>query len=207
MKWVPVALLTGLLFFSLGTVAWKKGNSGGGTECVMLDAAGINCSSSGGCSITDEAGDSFDYTTADFDSTSDESGTWTFGLPDNLTGTTFTAQVFWTSNDADCNADGDDDVCWTVAAEGLADGGDWDGASLGTSQGREDLCAGVGFLNVSTVTDVITHTWVANERAIVRILRDVDAGHADCSADGLGADARILHVKVCYGVDNVFSGE
>lgn len=180
------------------------------TECVMLDASGINCSTVGGCATTDEAGDNFDYATADFDSgDTDESGTWSFNIPDNITGTTFTAQVYWTSNDAACTNEAADDVCWTVAGSGIANDGDWDGATLGTAQGIEDVCIAVGDLMVSVVSDAVTHGWAADERAIVQITRDADASpHADCpDADDYPADARLLSLKICYEVDNVFSGE
>jgi hypothetical protein len=177
------------------------------TECIMLDASGINCSTTNGCATADTAGTNFDYTLAAFATGADDTGTWTFTVPDNISGTTFVATVHWVGNNASCaNAVGDD-VCWTVAASGIANDAAWHGATLGTSQGVVDRCLANGDLNVSAATDAITHGWVAGERAIVQAVRDVDAGHADCSADDYDQDAGLLAIKVCYEVDNVFSGE
>jgi len=95
-----------------------------------------------------------------------------------------------------------------VAASGIANDAAWNGAALGTSQGVEDVCLANGDLLVTSATDAITHGWVAGERAIVQVVRDVDGGHADCpDADDYTQDAKLLAVKVCYEVDNVFSGE
>ncbi len=177
------------------------------TECVMLNAAAINCKTTGGCATATVAGDNFDYVTADFDSAGDESGTWTFPMPVNIAGTTFVASVYWTSNSALCTAEAADDVCWTVAGASVIDNGDWDGAALGTSQGVDDVCIADGDLMHTSNSDAVTHGWVNNGLAVVQVVRDIDGGHADCTDDRYPADASLLSVEVCYEVDNVFSGE
>lgn len=177
------------------------------TECVMLNAAAINCKTTGGCATATVAGDNFDYVTADFDSAGDESGTWTFPMPVNIAGTTFTYSVYWVSNSALCTAEAADDVCWTVAGASVIDNGDWDGAALGTSQGVDDVCIADGDLMHTSNSDAVTHGWVNNGLAVVQVVRDIDGGHADCTDDRYPADASLLSVEVCYEVDNVFSGE
>ena len=115
------------------------------TQCVMLDASAINCDTTNGCTSTPTAGDNFDYTVATFISGADNFGSWSFNAPPNITGSTFVARVFWTSDNGACNNfDTNDDVCWTVASEGVANNEDWDGASVGTSEGIEDRCIAIG---------------------------------------------------------------
>jgi hypothetical protein len=179
------------------------------TECVMLTAGGIQCSTTGGCTaVPNVEGTNFDYPTADFATGADSDGTWSFPTPPNVTGTTFTAKVYWISNNAACtNEAGTDEVCWTVAGSGIADDAAFHSATLGTSQGIDDVCTANGDAMITTVSDPITHGWAASEVAIVQILRDVDGGHADCNSDQYAQDASLLSVEVCYEVDNVFSGE
>ncbi|GAG36160.1 unnamed protein product, partial [marine sediment metagenome] len=66
------------------------------TECVMLDASGINCDTTAGCTPETIAGNVFDYKTANFANTEDNYGAWSFQIPDNIVGNTFVATVTWT---------------------------------------------------------------------------------------------------------------
>lgn len=191
--------------FSFGKSLPASGSlSNSRTECVILEASAINCSTSSGCATTDNAGTNFDYTSADFDSASDEDGTWVFALPDNITGTTFTAQYYWTTGT--CTATTNDDACFTVAAAGVTDDEAWNGATLGTAVGQDDTCTTADDLYISP-TFTVTHGWTAGDKAIVQVARDVDAGVAGCSDDNISNDVDLQSIKVCYEVDNVFSGE
>ena len=179
-----------------------------GTECVMLDASAINCDTTAGCATVDTAGTVFDYTVATFATAADDFGAWSFVIPTNITGTTFMARLYWTGDHADCdNGASGADVCWTVASSGIANDAAWETATLGTSQGVVDRCLADGDLMISAVTDAITHGWVANERAIIEVQRDVDAGHADCAADDYLHPALLLAVEVCYETSAIQSGE
>ncbi len=178
------------------------------TECVMLNAAGINCDTTAGCATADTAGTNFDYTVAAFATAADDFGAWTFPTPQNLSGTTFIATVYWLGSETACDdTDTADDVCWTVAGAGIGDAGPFESASLGTSQGKVDRCIDDGELLITDVFDAVTHGWEEDELAIVEVSRDVDAGHADCAADAWPNDALLMAVRICYEVDNVFSGE
>jgi hypothetical protein len=180
----------------------------------MLDASAINCSATGGCSITDVAGTNFDYTVATF-TAADEDGTWSFNLPDNLTGTTAVVDIFWTSDDTDCDNGDDTDVCFTLDGGGIADGEDWEVAALaGTLVSVSARCAGDGGADAELFEDTFgtfTHGMVANDRAIVQLARDNDGTDGTgCNAaadDDYTGNAQVLAVKFCYEVDNVFSGE
>ena len=176
-----------------------------GTECVMLDASSINCATTTGC-VTDAnvAGTNFDYTVADFDGTTEEDGAWSFELPENLTGTTFTYQYTWTNTA--CTADTNDDVCFEVSAVGRANSQDWHGSVLGTAIGTMDTCGTNNEIYKSDASAAVTHGFMAGERGIVVINRDTNASSA-CAGDNISNDVRLLALRVCYEVDHVFSGE
>jgi len=207
--WILCVFLVGYTVGGTGGIQSDGSiTSGTLTECIMLEADWINCKTVGGCSITDEAGDNFDYTTADFATDADDQGDWTFGVPDNIAGTTFTVQIYWTSNEAACDTENPaDTVCWVVSSVGKFIFANWDAANTSGAQGVDDVCDGEGLLNVADMPDPITHAWSPNQRAVVRVIRDVDASHADCDVDTYVGSANILHMKVCYEVNNVFSGE
>jgi len=180
------------------------------TECVMLDASGINCATTTGCTTSDVAGTNFDFTAAVFAETDGLDGAWSFELPDNLSGTTFTYQYTWAMPAADtCTGTTNDDVCFEVAAAGVADNENWVTATLGTAIGTMDTCqtAETGdHLYKSATSSAVTHGWTAGDRGIVKVNRDTDASSA-CADDNITGSVHLLAVRVCYEVSNVFSGE
>ncbi len=179
-------------------------NGVSGTECIMLDASTINADTTAGCAIADVAGTVFDFTVCDFSDGADDFGAWTFQLPDNLTGTTFVANYFWST--ATCTSDTNDDACFTVAAAGVSNDEAWNTATLGTAVGDEDTCTTANDLYKSPDLTV-THGWSPDDRAIVEVSRDEDGGLAACAADNISNAVRLHAVKVCYEVDNPLSGE
>jgi hypothetical protein len=177
------------------------------TECVMLDAAGINCKSIGGCTTADVVGTNFDYTVATF-TDADGLGHWSFNLPDNLVGTTAAATVFWSSADAACNG-GTDDVCFTLDGGSATESELWETMSLGGTQvAVTDNCHTDGDL-LTVAFPAFTHDMTAGERAVVQIGRDTEGTDAECVTgdDDYTGNAQLLAVKFCYEVNNVFSGE
>jgi hypothetical protein len=179
------------------------------TECVMLDATAIVSDDSGGCTTATKNGTNFSYRTCDFATGADNRGFFTFELPDNLAGTTASVSFTWISNNAACDSGADDDVCWTIDGDSFAnDAAYHTGALGGTLAAVTDNCIANGdLLRTSAVT--FTHSWVAGERAAVEIGRDVDGGNCAGGAgdDDYAQNAELLAVRVCYEVDNVFSGE
>jgi hypothetical protein len=182
------------------------------TESINLEASDIVCHTTNGCAAAVPAGTNFDYNTADYATDADDYGSWTFNVPDNVSGTTLTAIVYWTSEDADCdNSVGDggtpDTVCWFISIHGLADTNSWHQGGFSDGEGVDDICITAERLNVSDPTDPITHSWSAGDRAVVRVKRDTAGGDPDCVGDEYTQNARLLGVKLSYEVDNVFSGE
>ena len=178
------------------------------TECMMLEGDLLNCKATGGCAIVDIPGTNFDFNVGQYATDADDAGTWTFNVPSNISGTTFIPRLYWVSTHAACDdVDETDDVCWTVGSAGTANDAGWLATDPANAQGVTSRCNTVGDLIITSALDAVTHGWVANERAVVEVIRDVDAGHADCSADAYPQAGLLLAVEVCYEVDNVFSGE
>lgn len=178
------------------------------TECLMLDAAGGVCDTTGGCTSATVEGTNFDYRTMDFATGADSTASWAFELPDNFVGTTAQVYFHWVSNNAACNGGVDDDVCWSLDSASIANDGTWHTAGLsGTADGVTDRCLANGDL-MKTGALTFTHSMTAGQRAMVVVTRDTDgalcAGTAD---DDYAQDASLLAVRFCYTVDNVFSGE
>jgi hypothetical protein len=178
------------------------------TECSYLLAGAINCLNTGGCADPAQVdGTNFTYSTAAFDTATDEAGSFTFGLPANLTGTTASIAFAWASNNAACDDEAGDTVCWTVDGDSFANDAAFNtGALGGTIVGVTDTCIANGDLMVTSEA-TFTHSMAASETAVINVLRDVDAGTTGCTADAYPADAELVWVRFCYEVDNVFSGE
>lgn len=223
---VARALLLAALLFSLpaSSDVYKRGTGGAGgsgnatdgsiagggtlTECVMLDAAGLACSFTGGCATSTVEGTNFDYRTADFDNTTDEDGSWVFELPVNLSGTTATWEAVWISNNAACDGGASADVCWTIDSGSFGNDDAFNtGALGGTLDAETDKCLANGDIMVGPA-GTLTHGMTASERAAVVVSRDVDGGNcAGAGDDDLAADASLMSIRFCYEVNNVFSGE
>lgn len=173
------------------------------TECIMLEGAGTTCKNTTGCAINLLNGTNFDYNVATFADGADDEGTWSFIAPPNLAGTTLVANYYWYTGT--CTAS-NDDVCFTVAGAGVANDEAWVTATLGTAVGAMDTCATANDLYISP--DItITHGIAANDKALIHITRDVDAGIAGCADDNISNDVQLLGLRVCYEVNDVSSGE
>jgi hypothetical protein len=177
------------------------------TECVMLNAAGINCATTTGCNTVDIPATGFDYTVAAFEGTtdSDEDGAWTFPVPKNIASTTFVASYYWTT--PTCTASSNDDVCFAVQSAGVANDGLFNTLTFGTAEGETDTCTTANDIYMSE-DFTVTHGWAEDEMAVVKIYRDNTAAFpTGCTADDILGDARLIALRVCYETNNVFSGE
>jgi hypothetical protein len=183
-------------------------NSGTATECLMLDAGAAIVPSSGGAATGQVDDTNFSYRVLDFDDTSDENAYWSFELPANFAGFTASVTPVWTV--AACTADTADDVCWIIDGGGIADDEAWDGGTLdGSETAGQDVCSAADDLMVGP-TIAFTHLiTISDDRANFKITRDADLGHASCAGDNndVSGDVRLLAVRFCYEVNNIFSGE
>jgi len=178
------------------------------TECVMLDATGGNCLGTGGCTTETIVGGTHDYRTMNFATGADSAATWAFELPDNMIGTTAAVTFVWHSDHTDCDENDADDVCWQIDGDSFADDGAWEAGTLaGTVNGANDICILDGDIMYSAPV-TFTHSMVKSQRAIVKVFRDVAGTPTGCaSEDDYTQDAKLLAVRFCYDVDDVFSGE
>lgn len=176
------------------------------TECISLDVtSGVAVGTP--CVRSNVQGTTFDYQICEFPDGADKAISWAFNLPDNLSGTGATAQVFWTGDEAACNNSASADVCWNVDSGSVADNGTWKNGSLnGTIVGLSDTCQGSGTLNISAAGS-LAHGWTAGQRAMVRLSRATSSANCTANSDDYTGDAQLLSLRICYEVDNIFSGE
>jgi hypothetical protein len=128
----------------------------------------------------------------DFDPTADEFAQWTVAMPDNYDGGTVTAQFHWTANSTSTNS-----VVWGIQARAYADNDAIDQA-FGTAQTVTDANgSSANTLRKSAATSAITigGTPAAGNLVQFRVYRDADNG-----SDNLAADARLIAVKLQYGI-------
>lgn len=181
------------------------------TECMYLPAGSVTCHTTGGC--TDPAqidGTNFSFMASAFATDADDAGSFVWVTPSNLAGTTATIQFYWFSDNAACNGGADDDVCWVVDGDSFADDAAFETGTLaGTAVGVTDKCTADGDIMVSSAA-TFTHSYAADQPTVLVVTRDVDGGTSACAGagdDDYTQDAKLVGVRVCYEVDNIFSGE
>ena len=177
-------------------------------ECVMLDATAAIPDDTAGCGPASKNGTNFSYRTCDFDTgATEEIANFVFELPVNLTSTTGTIQLVWST--ATTCTDPSDDVCWTVDGASFAPDAAFNtGALGGTLFGVTQDCSAAGNILYTTST-TFTHGMAPSQRAVIQVSRDTNGtncagGTAD---DDLGGDAFLHAVRFCYRVNNLASGE
>ena len=175
-------------------------------ECMTLSAGAGTPDGAGAlspCAMGSSEGSNFTYPYCAFDTSADEGISWQFRLPVNLgSNTDLTFSVEWTPDlSTACGAG--DGVAWSLATESFANDEEWNTGSLTSETVVTDDCTSgdtdrIYFSSITTHT----HSMDPDERAVVRVFRDVSNGD-----DTYAADAHMLALRICYRVDNVFSGE
>jgi hypothetical protein len=164
---------------------------------LILTAAGGSPTTTSGCASPAkvEAGtNDVDYYVLDFDATAQEYAFWNVVMPDSYDGGTVTAEFYWTS--AAGSAGGT--VVWGIAARGYTNDEAID-AAYGTPQEVSDDWIADGDIHISAATSAITlaGTPAGGEFVAFRVFRDP----ADAN-DDLTGDARLLAVKIEYGISS-----
>lgn len=124
----------------------------------------------------------------DFDASSDEFVQFVVPMPKSWNEGTVTAQFIWTAHSSSGN------VVWGI--QGLARGdGDGIDTAFGTAQTVTDGLLSTGAAHISAATSAITIGGSPAEGDMVwfQVYRDADSG-----SDTLGADARLLAVRLIY---------
>lgn len=180
------------------------------TECVMLMAQASVQLAAETSEITLIDGTNFAYNVVVFDDTLDELVNWVYDLPENIAGTTATVEITWLT--LACTAATADDVCWVWNGGGFIDDQAYATGSLtGTEAFVQDKCTTVGDIHTTGATSW-THDYdvvsAKDTTAVFQIQREQIAD-ATCTGDNddISGDVHLLSVRVCYEVENVFSGE
>ena len=139
----------------------------------------------------ESATNAVNFKVLDFDKDTDEYACFTVPAPLNWDLSTVTAQFFWT-----CIAGGSASETVKFYAQALAQSNDdtFD-AAYGTAVGVEDALITLSDVHVSAATSAITvgGTPAANDLLQFRVYRDV-------SEDTLAGDARLIGIRVEYGI-------
>jgi hypothetical protein len=180
------------------------------TECIMLHAQSAILPTSNPADLQTVQGTNFPYNVLDFDQDTDETAYWSYDLPANIAGTTAVVTPVWVV--AACTATTVDDVCWQINGGGEQHDDVLDAALSGSATAGQAVCTTAGDLQVGpniTWTHGYDVTGAKDTTAIFKINRDADLADAACSGDNndISGDVRLIRVRICYEVDDAFSGE
>jgi hypothetical protein len=164
------------------------------TRTIVLTAAGGWPSTTAGCATNTKVETStndMNYYTLDFDQTTEENAEWSVTMPDNYDGGTITAIFYWTA------ASGTGDVIWGIKGRAFANDDALDQA-FGTAVTVTDTLITAGDLHISSATAAVTFAGspAGGQFVAIKVYRDADAG-----GDTLNADARLMAVKIEYGIN------
>lgn len=165
-------------------------------QSVMLTAGGGAATTTSGCGgpTKVEAGtNDVDYWTLEFDKDSDEYAFWgPIPTPDNWDASTLTAVFYWTT----AAGGAAETVSWDIQMIALDDNDAIDRA-WGTAVTVNDTWIADGDIHESAVSGAITPATTVSRAAgdllYIRVMRDV-------SDDDLGGDARLIAVKLEFGI-------
>ena len=149
---------------------------------IVLTPGGAITPSANGVDKSTTDGTNFSYQTMDFDNTVDQIAYWVFKVPGSLTSTTAEVSILWTAAAGTVG----DEVQFEVSAGGRANDEVIDTA-LGTAVELDDALIATGDLHITSAV-TLTHGWVADDLAIVKLIRDVDGP----SGTDLAQDAKVL---------------
>jgi hypothetical protein len=163
-------------------------------QTIVLTAGAGRATTTAGCSAPTliEAGtNDVDYVVLDFDKDTDEYAFWgPVVMADNWDGSTVTAVFYWTA----AAGSADQTIAWAIQMASRANDEAID-AAWGTAVTVSDALIATGDVHVSAASGAITPagTPAGGELLFVRVMRDV-------SEDNLAGDARLIAIKIEYGV-------
>lgn len=168
-------------------------------QTMLLTAAAGNPTTSSGCGgpAQVEAGtNDVDYIVLDFDKDSDEYAFWgPIPTPNNWDGSTITAIFYWTT----AAGGAAETVCWSIQMIAV-DNDDPIDQAWGSAVTVTDTWIADGDIHESAESGAITPATTVSREAgdllFVRVMRDV-------SEDDLGGDARLIAVKLRFGVSDL----
>lgn len=161
---------------------------------IILTAAGGFPLNTGGCAANTKVESStnkINYYVLDFDKTTSEAAAWTVVMPDNYDGGTVTAVFYWTATSSSGG------VVWALAGRSYINDDAIDQAQ-GTIQQITDTLIATGDVHVTSATPAITIAGTPAGGCLVQFRVTRLPADGD---DTLAADARLIAVKVEYGIN------
>lgn len=153
---------------------------------IVLTPGGATLPATSGAGRTTTEGTNFSYPTLDFDYTADEKAYWLFKVPGSLTGTTANVVVVWTAAVGSAT----NEVEFEVSSVGLENDEVLDSA-LGNAATLSDALTAQGDVHVTGVS-TLTHGWVADDLAVIKLIRDIDGP----SGTDIAGDVKVLAVLI-----------
>jgi len=158
---------------------------------IILTSAGAVVPTSGGAAKTQVDGTNHSYYVLDFDATSDEASYWQWTMPDSYDGGTIDITYYWEAGSTSS------DVVWCFQTAGIQSNNTEDiDPSLSSAVCETDTAQGNANDLASVEETDATSGFVAGDYVSFKVFRDADNG-----SDTMSGDARLVKVKIEYGVD------
>ncbi len=164
----------------------------------MLMASSIVPDNLSTCEKVQVDATNFSYIACIYDNVTVEDAFFNWVLPPNFesTSTDFDGVAFhWLST-------GTGVVQWVIECDGKGDSDIWDTALAGNEFATTDTVTTAGDYQVTAYNTTVTHTIDSDDRhAICRVERDTSG------SDTLNQPANLIAVEICYGVNDIWSGQ
>jgi len=173
-----------------GQIKYATSTSPKTRRSIILTAAGAITPTSGGAAKSQVDGTNHSYYVLDFDASSDEAAYWHWTMPDSYDNGAVDITYYWeaaaTSNDA----------IFCFQAKGLGSNNSEDIDSALSSAVCETDTAQANANDLASMTESgAASNFTAGEYVMFKVFRDADAG-----GDTMSGDARLVKVKIEYGV-------
>ena len=176
--------------FVEGVIKYATSTTPKTRRSIILTAAGAIVPSASGAAKTQVDGTNHSYYVLDFDASSDEAAFWQWTMPDSYDNGSIDITYYWEAG----ATSGDTTFCFQAKGLSANSAEDID-SSLSSSVCETDTAqANANDLASMTETNA-TSNFTAGEYATFKVFRD-----ADVAGDTMTGDARLVKVKIEYGV-------
>src|SRR3989338_4746567 len=176
--------------FVEGVIKYATSTTPKTRRSIILTAAGAIVPTTSGAAKTQVDGTNHSYYVLDFDASSDEAAFWQWTMPDSYDNGSIDITYYWEAG----ATSGDSILCFQ--AKGLSANSAEDIDSALSSAVCETDTAQANANDLASMTETnATSNFTAGEYATFKVFRDADAG-----GDTMTGDARLVKVKIEYGV-------
>ena len=176
--------------FVEGVIKYATSTTPKTRRSIILTAAGAIVPTASGAAKTQVDGTNHSYYVLDFDASSDEAAFWQWTMPDSYDNGSIDITYYWEAG----ATSGDSILCFQ--AKGLSANSAEDIDSALSSAVCETDTAQANANDLASMTETnATSNFAAGEYATFKVFRDADTG-----GDTMTGDARLVKVKIEYGV-------